>query len=146
MGKEDKENCGFCKILAGESPVSMVYEDKKVAVFVPLSYVNPGHLLIIPRIHAPYMSDLDEEMAAYIMKVAHRMAKAIRKSEFKCEGVNLFLADGEAAMQEVFHYHLHVFPRYKGDGFGFKYDPNHSFIELPREALDQIAAEIRKHL
>jgi len=144
--KEDQSNCVFCKMLAGQSPVSMIHEDAKVAVFVPLSFVNPGHVLIIPRIHAPYISDLDDDTAMHIMKIAHRISAAIRKSSFRCEGINFFLADGEAAMQEVFHYHLHVFPRYAGDGFGLKYDPRHSFVNLPRPELDSIAHEIKTHL
>ena len=146
MAKEDKANCIFCKIIAGQSPVSTIYEDDQVVVFVPLSYINPGHLLVVPKAHAPYIADLDDETAGNIMKIAHKMAGAVRKSKYKSEGVNLFLADGESAFQDVFHYHLHVFPRYKGDGFDFKYDEGRSFVELPRDELDEIAEEIKSHL
>jgi len=139
-------NCVFCKILAGELPVSMVYEDDRIAVFPPLQPVNKGHLLIIPKVHAPHFKDLHGETAGYIMKFAQQLSAAIRKSSYKCEGINLFLADGEAAQQEVFHFHLHVYPRFSGDGFGFKYDTAKHFVHMQRPELDEIAKEIRKHL
>lgn len=146
MKKEDKENCVFCKILEGKSPVSMIYEDDKVAVFPPLNPVNDGHVLIIPKEHAPYLADIDVKTLSYIMEVAHKVAAAIKKSNFKCEGINYFLADGEVSGQEVFHLHLHVYPRFAGDGFGFKYDEKQNFIDLDRPKLDLIASEIKKHL
>ena len=144
--KEDKSNCIFCKIIEGNSPVSIAYEDGKVLVFPPLGPVNEGHLLIIPKKHAPYLDDLDEETTLHIMKVARIIAAAIRKSKYRCEGINVFLADGEAAGQEVFHFHLHVYPRFKGDGFGFRYDRSRHFVHLNRPELDEIAKEINRHI
>jgi len=144
--KESIENCVFCKILKGEMPVSMIYEDEIVAVFVDLYPVNEGHLLVIPKYHAPYMKDVDAETLQHMMAVAAKMNAALRKSAYKCEGVNLFLADGEAAHQEVFHCHLHVFPRFKGDGFGFKYDKERHFRKSPRSRMDAIAAELKQQL
>lgn len=141
--KEAKEQCVFCKILAGELPVSMIYEDELVAVFVDLYPINEGHLLIIPKYHAPYMKDVDEETLAHMMKIAKKMNAALRKSSFKCEGVNLLLADGEAAHQEVFHSHLHVIPRYRGDGFGFKFDQSRQFRQSPRNRMNEIAKELK---
>ena len=144
--KEAKENCVFCKILAGELPVSMIYEDEKVAVFVDIQPVNDGHLLIIPKYHAPYMKDVDADTLQHMMLIAQKMNAALRNSKYKCDGVNLFLADGEAAMQEVFHSHLHVFPRFKGDGFGFKYDKTKHFIFAERAKMDEIAMELKSKL
>ena len=107
--------------------------------------MNPGHVLVIPVRHAPYLADLEPGTAALLMQHAQRVAAAIRKSGVQCEGINLFLADGEAAMQEVFHVHLHVFPRFKGDGFGLKFGPQYK--NLPsREALDEIGAQIKSVL
>ena len=126
--------------------MSLVYEDEKVIVFPPLQPINKGHMLIIPKKHCPYMADLDEKTTLHIIKVARKIAAAIRKSKYKCEGINLFLADGEAAHQEVFHFHLHVYPRFKGDGFGFKYDEKKHFVHLDRDELDKIAKEIKKKL
>lgn len=142
---EEQSKCIFCEILAGNLPVSMIYEDDKVAVFPPLEPVNPGHILIIPKKHAPYLKDLDEQTAMYIMKIAKKMTATVRKSKFKCEAVNIFIADGQAADQEVFHFHLHVIPRYKEDGFGLKYGKN-NFIKMSREEIDAVAEEIKKHL
>ena len=79
------------------------------------------------------------------MRVAHRLAAALRRSGVRCEGVNLFLADGEAATQEVFHVHLHVFPRFHGDGFGLTFGPDYT-TRPPRSALDAVAAQIRAAL
>jgi histidine triad (HIT) family protein len=88
------------------------------------------------------MSDIDADEAAHLMAVAHRMVAGLRGSGLRCEGVNLFLADGEAAMQEVFHVHLHVFPRYVGDGFGLKFSER--YHQRPeRSALEVDAAMIR---
>lgn len=103
--------------------------------------VNPGHVLVIPVRHAPYLADLDSPTAGRLMQEAQRIAAAIRKSSVRCEGINLFLADGEAAMQEVFHVHLHVFPRFHGDGFGLRFGPHYK--ERPaRAALEQVGSQI----
>lgn len=141
--KEAKENCVFCKILEGKLPVSMIYEDEKAAVFVDLQPVNEGHLLIIPKYHAPYMKEVDTKTLQHIMALAQRMNAALRQSKYKCEGVNLFVADGEAAHQEVFHFHLHVYPRFKGDDFGFRYDRSKHFVHSKREHMDEIAMELK---
>ena len=110
----NEQDCIFCKILAGESDVSLVYQDEICTATMDIQPVNPGHMLVIPNRHAAYLADLKEEEGAQIFRVAQRLAAALRQSGVKCEGVNFFLADGEAAMQEIFHLHLHVFPRYQG--------------------------------
>ena len=107
--------------------------------------VNPGHLLVIPHRHSAYLADLSEEEGAQMFRVARRLAAALRLSGVKSEGVNLFLADGEAAGQEVFHVHLHVFPRYGGDGFGLKF-PRRYFQKPGREELNEAAEKIRRAL
>lgn len=133
----------FSKILAGEAPASFVYRDELVAAFMDIQPVNTGHVLVVPVRPATYLADLDDESAARMFVVAKRVAAAIRNSGLRCEGVNLFLADGEAAGQEVFHAHLHVIPRFAGDGFGLKLPPHYS--QLPaREALDGWAEQLRK--
>lgn len=144
--KEDKSNCVFCSILEGKSPVSIVYEDDLVIVFPTIAPVNTGHMLIVPKVHAPYSADLDEETTLHVIKIARKITAAIRKSGVKCEGINWFLADGEAAGQEVFHFHFHVYPRFTDDGFGFKYDKSKNFINPGRNELNDIADEIKKLL
>jgi diadenosine tetraphosphate (Ap4A) HIT family hydrolase len=102
--------------------------------------VNPGHLLVVPRAHAASLADLDENTGAHVFVVATRMAAALRRSGLRCEGVNLFLADGEAAFQDVFHVHLHVLPRWRGDSFRIDLGPA---PRPEREELDGTAAAVR---
>lgn len=141
----NEKDCIFCKILAGEAEGSFVYRDEVCAAFMDIQPVNPGHLVVIPNRHAAYLADLKEAEGAQIFRVAQRLAAALRQSGVKCEGVNFFLADGEAAMQEVFHVHLHVFPRYPSDGFGFRFAPMY-FQKPERSELEAVAGQIRKVL
>lgn len=137
--------CIFCDILAGRAPVSWVYQDEQVAAFMDIQPVNAGHVLVIPRQHAAALAGLDEDSGAQMFRVGQRVAQALRQSGLPCEGVNFFLADGEAAGQEVFHVHLHVFPRYTGDGFGFKFGPHYRSLPA-RATLDLTADHIHKAL
>jgi len=105
--------------------------------------VNPGHVLVIPKGHAAYMSEMDEEIGAHLFKISLGIARAIRKSGIKCEGINLFIADGETAGQEIFHFHLHIIPRFKSDGFGLRFGPKNLF-KPSRMELDEVAEDIRK--
>ncbi|HBB96471.1 MAG TPA: HIT family protein [Blastocatellia bacterium] len=136
------DDCIFCKILSGELESSIVYQDECCTAFMDIQPVNPGHVLVVPNRHAAYLKDLKEEEGAQMFRVAQRLAATLRVSGVTCEGVNLFLADGEAAMQEVFHVHLHVFPRYAGDGFGLKFAPSYS-QKPERKELDAIAEKLR---
>ncbi len=108
-----------------ELPCNKLYEDEDVIAFMDIQPVNPGHLLIIPKKHAGLISDVDDTVVGKMNVIAKKLNIAIRKSGLKAEGVNFFLADGEAAGQEVFHVHLHVFPRFKNDGFGLKFPENY---------------------
>jgi histidine triad (HIT) family protein len=139
-------DCIFCKVLSGDLPASFVYRDDLVAAFMDIQPVNLGHLLVVPVRHAPYLGDVTAAEAEALMRVAQHATAALRASSLKCEGVNLFLADGEAAMQEVFHAHLHVFPRFQGDGFGLKFAPGYYTRRPPRAELDQQAGELRRLL
>ncbi|MDQ3927585.1 MAG: HIT family protein [Chloroflexota bacterium] len=134
-------DCIFCDIVAGKLPSSMVYEDDVAVAFMDIRPVNMGHVLVIPREHFIYLSDMDEQTGAHLFRVAMRVQEAIRRSGIRCEGINLFLADGEAAFQEVFHVHLHVFPRFKGDPFKIVSEWG---IFPPREELDEVAGRIRE--
>ena len=123
----------------------MVHKDDLCSAFMDIQPVNPGHVLVVPNTHAPYLADLKEEEGAQIFRVAHRVAMALREIGFRCEGVNFFLADGEAAGQEVFHVHLHVFPRFAGDGFRLVLPPTYS--QRPeRKELNEIAEKIKNAL
>ena len=145
MRTVDPETCVFCELVAGKLPISVIDETEDVVALMDIQPVNPGHILIIPKRHAPYLADLDPTLGGHIFAMGMRVAAALRTSGVRCQGVNLFLADGEAAGQEVFHAHLHVFPRYAGDGFGLKFSPNY-FVLPPRANLDDIARGIRNAL
>ena len=121
----------------------MVYSDDKVIAFMDHRPVNTGHVLVIPKAHAAYMSEMNEEIGAHLFKISLGIAKAVRKSGIKCEGVNLFVADGETAGQEIFHFHLHVIPRFKSDGFGLRFGPN-NLLRPSRMELNGVAEDIRK--
>ena len=79
----------------------MDIKTKKLLFSQQLKPVNPAHMLIVPKIHAPYLADMDEETTLHVIQFAGKVSEAIRRSEYKCEGINWFLADGEAAEQEV---------------------------------------------
>ena len=137
--------CIFCSILAGKQTGTFVYRDDLVAVFMDIHPINIGHLLVVPISHTPGLADLPPSVGAHMFFVAQRMAQAIRDSGLPCEGANLFLADGRAAMQEVLHVHLHIIPRVRGDGFGLKFGARHpihpSRAELS-DAAEKIGAKI----
>src|SRR5262249_22114849 len=99
----DMPDCIFCRILAGQAPASLLYEDAAATALLDIHPINPGHALVIAKRHAGSLADLDAESAIHLMRVAHRVAAALRGSGIRCEGVNLLLADGEAAGQDVFH-------------------------------------------
>ena len=138
-------DCVFCDIVRGTAQSSTVYADDTIVAFMDIQPVNEGHVLVVPRAHAAQLADLDGETGAHLFRVAMRLTEAIRQSGVRCEGVNLFLADGEAAGQEVFHVHLHLIPRFHGDGFGFRFGPDYSVLP-GRARLDQTAAGIRQAL
>lgn len=120
----------------------MVYEDERTVAFMDIQPITPGHLVVVPRAHAASLSELELEDGERVFRVGQQAAAALRASGLRCEGVNLFLADGEAAGQDVFHVHLHVIPRYAGDGFGLRLPPDYSI--RPRAELDETAEAVRR--
>jgi len=142
MADESAAACIFCKILRGEIPASIIAETDSVLALMDIQPVNPGHVLVIPKAHATYLSHLDAKVGGEIFQLAMQIADGLRRSGLRCEGVNLFLADDVAAGQEVFHVHLHVFPRFEGDGFGLRFGPDYG-QHPAREELDRVATSIR---
>jgi diadenosine tetraphosphate (Ap4A) HIT family hydrolase len=138
-GTPASAGCVFCEIAAGRRPASQVYADDDVLAFLDIRPVNQGHLLVIPRGHASGLGDLDPELGAKMFRTAQRLAAAVRASGLPCEGINLMLADGAVAGQDVFHVHLHVVPRTSGDG----YTRSAHFQQPGRGDLDATAALIR---
>lgn len=138
----EQQDCVFCAIAAGEAEASVVHEDDRVVAFMDLGAVTPGHVLVVPRLHAVGLEDLDEDTSTHVWRIGHRLGRALRRSGLRCEGVNVFLADGEAAFQEVFHFHLHVFPRFRGDTFRIDAD----WATRDRSLLDEEARLVRRGL
>ncbi|WP_072807258.1 HIT family protein [Rhodococcoides yunnanense] len=125
----------FAEIIAGNAESSMVYEDASVVAFMDIRPFTQGHVLVVPRLRARSLAELDPETGAQIFVVGQKVAAALRASDPRVAGVNFFLADGEVAGQEIFHVHLHVIPRTTGDGFGLRGRPT----SPPRSELDRQA-------
>ncbi len=129
----------FGDIVAGRAEASRVYEDDDVVAFMDIRPMTPGHLLVVPKVAARSLAELDPAVGGKLFQVAQKLAGALRDSEVGCDGVNFFLADGVTAGQEVFHVHLHVIPRTPGDGFGLRGRPTSPH----RADLDYLASSIR---
>lgn len=134
--------CVFCRILAGELPVSLVLDDDLVVAFLDIHPWNPGHTLVLPRRHVESFTDLSPLELEQLGRCGQRIATAMKQGLEGCEAVTLSLADGAAAGQDVPHAHLHVVPRRQGDGLGWRAP---SQLE-DRETLDAIAAQLRATL
>ncbi len=139
------EKCPFCNILSGKLAGTTVYQDEICTAIMDIQPINPGHMLIIPNQHIPDLASLSPDIGQHIFAVGQKLAAALRQSSVHCEGVNFFLADGKAANQDVFHFHLHIIPRFEGDGFGFQFSPR--YAELPtREELENIGFHMKEAL
>jgi histidine triad (HIT) family protein len=137
------DGCVFCRIIAGELPVSLVIDRPNLLAFVDLRQAVPGHVLVVPRRHVPSIYDLDADLAGELMATAVELARAMR-SAWAPDGLNLWQSNGEAGGQEVPHVHLHVQPRRPGDGLLQVYPdapPTPS-----RESLNALAATLRATL
>ena len=117
------DECAFCRIVAGTAPADVIAETPRVIAFCDIAPITPGHLLVVPRAHGAGLAQLADEDAAAMTLLARRLAIALRASGLRggrrgveSTGTTLFLADGADAGQDVFHAHLHVIPRYPGDG------------------------------
>jgi len=128
------DNCVFCKIVAGKIPASIVCQDEHTIAFMDIGAVNPGHVLVAVKPHVENVFGLDDVVAAAVMRTTARVARAL-KSAFAPDGVNLFQANGAAAEQTVFHFHIHVLPRCSGDGMKLVWPvKNPSRVELDENA------------
>jgi histidine triad (HIT) family protein len=142
MTADAEATCIFCKIVRHELPASIVAEDETTLAFLDIRPINPGHLLVIPKAHAAHLADLPPGEGGRLFEMARELAVALRRSGIKAEGVNVHLADEVVAGQEIFHVHLHVYPRYAGDGVGLRMGPHYG--TMPKhEELDRLAKAIR---
>ncbi len=143
------EECLYCNIIKGIKPASIVYSDEKIMAILDPEPINLGHVEVFPKTHVTQLSELDQELGAHMFKVAMNIADALRRSDLKCKGINLLLSDGKAAFQHVFHVHLHVIPRFRGDSFQIKTRPRFGLRRTrwpKKKELDKIAKKIRETL
>ena len=136
-------DCIFCEIIKGNSQASKIFEDDDLIVILDLFPVIKGHTLIIPKKHSEFIKDVEKDLSAKIFLTGIRTAEAIRKSEIRPDGINFHLSDGRAAGQEIPHVHLHIIPRFRGDGLGFRFK-NKSLAN--REELNRLAENIKNNL
>jgi diadenosine tetraphosphate (Ap4A) HIT family hydrolase len=135
-------DCIFCTIVRGDAPATFLHRDDLVVAFMDIRPVQPGHLLVVPRAHAKLIPELDDEVLARLWSVATELNRALRASSPLTEAVSVYVADGDAASQEVAHVHIHLIPRHGNDGFGFRFPPGYG-IEPGRAELETIADRIR---
>ena len=131
------DNCIFCKIANGEIPAATLYEDENFRVILDLGPASKGHALILPKFHAANIYELPDEMAAKAMILAKKMATAMTEA-LKCDGFNIVQNNGECAGQTVFHFHMHLIPRYEGDGVGLNWTPGNLSDEDKEEILHKV--------
>ena len=130
------DNCIFCKIANGEIPSATLYEDEDFRVILDLGPASKGHALILPKEHAANLYELPDELAAKAMVVAKKVGSVLTKG-LNCDGLNVVQNNGEAAGQTVFHFHIHLIPRFKGDEKQVKltWEPGKLTDEVKEEVL-----------
>lgn len=135
------DNCIFCKIANGEIPAATLYEDEDFRVILDLGPASKGHALILPKEHAADIYELSDELAGKVMILAKKMASAIAKA-LDCDGLNIVQNNGECAGQTVFHFHMHLIPRYKEDKVGISWTPGNLTDEAKEEILSKVQAQL----
>ena len=136
-----KDDCIFCKIAAGEIPSRKIYEDSDLIAIMDLNPTSKGHSLIIPKEHCTNIYDIDEDIAAKVMKTAKKLATKMTVA-LNCDGFNLLQNNGETAGQTMFHFHMHLIPRYKGDQVGITWHPG----ELSDADKEEILLKVKEQL
>lgn len=136
-----KQDCIFCKIISGEIPSATIYENSKFKVIMDIAPANKGHVLILPKEHFDNIYDIDTATAGQLFELAALVARAL-KSVLDCDGMNILQNNGTVAGQTVFHFHMHIIPRYEGDTV------NMGWKELSYEdgEMEQLREAIRKEL
>ena len=134
-----KDDCIFCKLANGEIPTNALYEDDIVKVIFDANPAAKGHVLILPKEHFDNIYELDDDTAAHVFKVAAKISKAYKKA-LDFDGLNIVQNNGEVAGQTVFHFHMHLIPRYKNDKSGFGWKPG----KLTDEDRDEILEKLKE--
>jgi histidine triad (HIT) family protein len=133
--------CVFCRIVSEDLPCSKVFEDEHTLVIMDLQSVNPGHMLVLVKPHRENIYALEDELAGAVFRTAARMARAVKQA-FACEGVTLLQANEKAGAQTVFHFHIHVLPRWENDGMALAWPAKNP----DRAALEAMAEKLRAAL
>ena len=134
-------SCIFCKIAQKQVPASFVCEDEKMVAFLDIKPLNEGHTLVIPKVHYESIFDIPKDLVAYLHGVIKKITLALSKAT-NPDGISIVQQNGKAAGQEIFHFHIHVIPRYEGQKL-----PGFSEIsEADREKLNQTVAKIRNYI
>ena len=132
------EDCIFCKIVAGELPSEIVQEDQHTVAFMDINPWTRGHALVIPRNHSPNIYEVGDEDLRHTAIAAKKLALRV-KERLRCDGVNVLNASEPAAWQSVFHFHMHVIPRYDDDPLELPVRPR----QAEPDQLAAVAAELR---
>lgn len=132
-------NCVFCKIAGGEIPSTTLYEDEDFRVILDLGPAARGHALLLPKEHYRDLFELDDEIAAKVLVKAKRIAGRMKKA-LGADGFNLVQNNGEAAGQTVFHFHMHLIPRYRDDHAGILWEPGKTTPEEMEEIQGRISS------
>ena len=140
-----RENCIFCEIVKRSAPASVVYDDEICLAFMDINPINAGHVLVIPKAHFVTLEDCDGVVAKHLMLAMKMLNKAVQTAT-RCEGILNEIMNGEAAGQEIFHLHIHVVPRNRGDGFGWHFPKGYRENVTPQELLYEIASKIGQHV
>jgi histidine triad (HIT) family protein len=132
------DDCIFCAIAAGEGPAEIVQEDEHTVAFMDINPWTRGHALVIPRRHAKNLFEIDDDELGHVLVATKRLATRIRDT-LQCDGINLLNSAEPAAWQTVFHFHVHVIPRYEDDPLQLPGKP----LDVDQDELAEVAAEIR---
>ena len=134
-------DCIFCAIVEGAIPATIVYEEDQILAFMDINPANSGHLLVIPKRHYRNIFDINVEMAGKIMQVGALLARAI-KTALNPDGLNLLQSSESAAFQTVFHFHLHLIPRWEDDSLVLPWQPQQGDMNQ----IVEVANKIRQHI
>lgn len=135
-----KEDCIFCKLANGDIPTNSLYEDDIVKVIFDLGPASQGHVLVIPKQHYDNIYSIDEDTAGHIFKVVSKIAKVLNKA-LDCEGMNILQNNGAIAGQTVFHFHMHIIPRYTNDSVKITWKPGETDSAQIQNIIDKVNKE-----
>ena len=135
------DNCIFCKLANGDIPANSIYEDDDFKVILDASPATKGHALILPKQHYANIFEIEDETLAKAAKLAKKIMTH-EKDVLGCEGYNLVQNNGEVAGQTVFHFHMHLIPRYNGDTVGITWKPGELTDEDKEEILSKVKAQL----